>query len=616
MRHVDGKIATNQVKLGDLDERVQGLVHEIQDTRQEVEDGKPLDAERLIAFEGIIVAVENATQTRQGEMTRLALELEHARKLQQEANERQSHHEVVSAQLHANIMGRGETSANRANVLEQEVIKLRAQYAADIVTPQRVVNGHAETQERVTKELSAQMTIIMQKLASFQPTPTTTTPAPLPTQVPAAPQVAKNPDRVQQWAQERQEQNAREQGRQDKGKQREGEPPRSGNQGGGNQGPPPPPQYNNPNPSNDGSDQGGGGGGGGGNPGWQPDSGDPIDPQVVMKAQAIEIAIANSGKRQADAPLPFKNRKDQNVKLWLLQCEDYFKRNPNEWSSDQDRITYALGRMEEEDMSAFAFTYRNKMTGELGHLKIEGYEFWETFRGQCILRFALTHEGERSLALMTKVSYKGNIDRYLLEMENPNTHASVGMSGVAWRQMIERHIPKDAVRRLSTEEYATESAWITALRTVCRREEIFIEQLALKHGGPSGPRNDSGGKRKREEKAVTKPKKQKKEYSAEEKAAYKIKMEAERKGKGPAPTQGKVEHTDWNKVHEGIKDQVVQDQKRAQQCTRCGLNNHKWANCGQTIQVSTIGTQPRKQFGQRPQHPTSRQWKAGPITPF
>jgi len=122
--------------------------------------------------------------------------------------------------------------------------------------------------------------------------------------------------------------------------------------------------------------------------------------------------------------------------------------------------------MEGEDLSAFAFTYRNKMTGELGHLKIEGYEFWEAFRGQCILRFALTYEGERSLALMTKVTYKGNIERYLLEMENQNTH--VGMSGVTWRQMVERHIPKDALRRLSTKEYATDSPWITALRTVCR----------------------------------------------------------------------------------------------------------------------------------------------------
>ena len=62
MRHLDGKIARNQVKLVDLDERVKGLVHEIQDTRQEVEDGKQLDEENLIAFEGIIVAVEDAMQ--------------------------------------------------------------------------------------------------------------------------------------------------------------------------------------------------------------------------------------------------------------------------------------------------------------------------------------------------------------------------------------------------------------------------------------------------------------------------------------------------------------------------------------------------------------------------
>jgi len=33
-----------------------------------------------------------------------------------------------------------------------------------------------------------------------------------------------------------------------------------------------------------------------------------------MMAQAIGIAIVNSGKQQADALLPFKNRKDQNIK--------------------------------------------------------------------------------------------------------------------------------------------------------------------------------------------------------------------------------------------------------------------------------------------------------------
>jgi len=193
-------------------------------------------------------------------------------------------------------------------------------------------------------------------------------------------------------------------------------------------------------------------------------------------AQGIGIPIANNGKRRSDAALPFKNPKDQNVKLWLLECEDYSRTNPNQCRSNQVRIEYALGRMKAEEGSAFAFTYCNKMTGELGHRKIEGYEFWEAVRGECILRFSLTHEGERSVALMTKVTYKENIDRHLLKMENQNTH--VGMSRVVWRQNVERHISKDALHRLSTVEYATDSAWIAALTTVCRREEICMEQLA------------------------------------------------------------------------------------------------------------------------------------------
>jgi len=67
-------------------------------------------------------------------------------------------------------MGQGETSANGANAIEQEGINLRGQYAADVATLQRVVNGQAETQEQVAEELSAQRAIIMQKLTRFQPT--------------------------------------------------------------------------------------------------------------------------------------------------------------------------------------------------------------------------------------------------------------------------------------------------------------------------------------------------------------------------------------------------------------------------------------------------------------
>jgi len=89
-----------------------------------------------------------------------------------------------------------------------------------------------------------------------------------------------------------------------------------------------------------------------------------------------------------------------------------------------------------------------------------------------------------------------------------------------------------------------------------------MEELALHHGSSSNSRNDSGGKRKRKEKATIKPKKQRKQYSAEGKTAYKAKREAQKKGKGPPLQQGKIEYTDWNKAHEGIEDQVVQERKR------------------------------------------------------
>jgi len=85
-----------------------------------------------------------------------------------------------------------------------------------------------------------------------------------------------------------------------------------------------------------GQTKGGGGGGGGGNPGWRPDRGYPIDQQVTMMTQVIGIAIESSRNRQADATLLFTNRRYQNVKLWLLQREDDFKRNPDQWRSDQD----------------------------------------------------------------------------------------------------------------------------------------------------------------------------------------------------------------------------------------------------------------------------------------
>ena len=186
---------------------------------------------------------------------------------------------------------------------------------------------------------------------------------------------------------------------------------------------------------------------------------------------------------------------------------------------------------------------------------------------------------------MEKMKYTENIDKFMLECVNHNTY--VGLSGVAMRQMAGRTMPREAMRRLSTLEYPLDNDWMAVLRECARREEIFLEEQSWRqdHGG-----RNTDGKGKREDKAVTKPRKQKKIYTAEEKAVYKEKKENERTGTGSAQSKKKVVNTDWTTAHQGIKDSIVKERKNAKQCTFCGFDRHTWAECYRPIQVLAIGS--------------------------
>ena len=166
-------------------------------------------------------------------------------------------------------------------------------------------------------------------------------------------------------------------------------------------------------------------------------------------------------------------------------------------------------------------------------------------------------------------------------------------------------MPREVMRRLSTLEYPLDSDWMAALRECARREEIILEEQSWRqdHGGRS-----TNGKRKREDKAVTKTRKQRKIYTTEEKVAYKAKGENERKGTGPAPSKKEVVNMDWTTAHQEIKDSIVKQRKNAKQCTRCGFDRHTWAECYRPIQVSAIGSQ--RTFEKKPH----KRWRAGPTT--
>ena len=52
---------------------------------------------------------------------------------------------------------------------------------------------------------------------------------------------------------------------------------------------------------------------------------------------------------------------------------------------------------------------------------------------------------------MAFVKYRGDITKFLPEIENLNIHVRV--NGIAWRKMIEDEIPAEALQRLPLDEY-------------------------------------------------------------------------------------------------------------------------------------------------------------------
>jgi len=175
-----------------------------------------------------------------------------------------------------------------------------------------------------------------------------------------------------------------------------------------------------------------------------------------------------------------------------MTCTDYFGRNSWQWKDQAQRIRYAISRIGGQEVAQFALTYPRQMTGEIGYTEQEVYEFWHVFAEQALRRFGPTDEAEKSRGEIGSVKYRGDVAKFLKQMENLNIHASV--TGIAWRKMMEDELPVEALRRLAHREYFDDGEWLEAVRTVTRAEEDFKERKDLRGGGPSG--TTRGEKRK------------------------------------------------------------------------------------------------------------------------
>ena len=313
------------------------------------------------------------------------------------------------------------------------------------------------------------------------------------------------------------------------------------------------------------------------------------DPDELRFSRILGRPIGDSTKRPAQPPPEYEHAKHQDIRFWLTACKDFFDRNPSQWPIEADRIKYALCKMNGPQVSSFAMTYRKQMTGELGFTRQAGYEFWAIFAEQVVRRFGPTHEEVKGLWEMMKVMYKGDIDQFLLEIENWNVKARA--TAVAFRKMIDDQIPEEDVRRMSMmDQIADDREWLEAVRTASKAEEDFVEGRKLRHGDSTG--SASSGKRKRNEPTVTTAKKPK--YTAKEKRAYQARKEEEKAAKKPAAPRQEIMHGSGLMHTTGIAQKEIDERKAKRQCTRCTLTNHGWKHCKKEIRISTIQRRPFK----------------------
>jgi len=171
-------------------------------------------------------------------------------------------------------------------------------------------------------------------------------------------------------------------------------------------------QDNGDDEGDDGQDLKGGPSGkekGKGTEGQDPVEEDEEEDVVEVMAKAIAQERLLHTKRPSDPPWVFKNKSHQDIRIWLMAVQDYFERNSHLWTMEPDRIKYAMGPMEGEEVAPFTDTYRKKMSGALGYTKEIGYERWFMFEQKVTEDFAPTHEAERTHKLMKLERYHGDI---------------------------------------------------------------------------------------------------------------------------------------------------------------------------------------------------------------
>jgi len=289
-------------------------------------------------------------------------------------------------------------------------------------------------------------------------------------------------------------------------------------------------------------------------------------------------------RREATEPWRYSADKKEDLRAWIMACEDYFARNPWEWTDEKDKIKYALGRTKEKTQAQlFGIQYRREMEGSDGFILRPAHRYWHTFVSTIKKRFLSSQEAQEALHQMNAEKYAGDIEDFIMRIKTLNN--LVHMSGIPLRYTIEKQLTRTMRHRLSQfPDLDLDQDWIDAVVTVGKKEESFEAEEKLLKGF----------------KEEAKPTKQiKKEAFVHEASKWKaVKTEpAKKKGKrGPKDKDNltEAEKEEKERLLKGISAELRSSRYLERVCIRCGIKGHGQYDCPAPKPVISSATLKRK----------------------
>ena len=272
--------------------------------------------------------------------------------------------------------------------------------------------------------------------------------------------------------------------------------------------------------------------------------------------------------RPAMEPWLYSGHHNEDLRAWILACEDFFNWNPHEWGHQNDCIKYVIGRLKENTKGhEFGTSYRKSMEGHEGYERVPHLGRWSKFKAELLARFEPKEGALIAKQEMDSLKYDGDIASYIDQIRRLNHR--VRMQGITLRSTVLAAVPPQIrLQHLHYPETNNDNTWLDQIIAIGRTVELGKRQDALLRKETAQP---SRGKPRTTRSAPDQPPNKSTDRTAKTPTRF------------PQPKQWNNLTDEEKKQREtrlgGISEDTLKARRKEKTCLCCGTKGHNQYSC-------------------------------------